>query len=378
MKTLTQLLTLHILLALVLICGGTALAQGNDDSLHPAVFVGAALLDRETAPDGVTVTAVIDGAEAAATTTSAGSYALRIPPHPEKNYSNKTITFTIDGHRTRQTAKWTSNGGGLLNLHASKPGPARIHRGVLGVNTVLADDQGLPLYTFDQDTPATRSLPAASACTSAECLALWAPMSTLGQPMAELDIDQDLLSTAEHPITGLQVTYNGRPLYRHRDDLTPGIANGQGSGKQWWVISTTGDPIQGAGVQGPAGQDGKNGRTGVDGNPGAPGADGKRGLPGPEGLTGEDGADGRNGWDGTDGAPGEDGITGPTGEQGLPGQNGETGPQGPPGTNGVDGVPGKDASSVLPAVALIIAAIALATGAPVTALLSYIRKRKTG
>ena len=376
MQKLTQLLTILLIMifTLTLAGAGTALAQRNGEPLHPAVFVGAAILDRETAPDGVTVAAVIDGVEAATTTTSAGSYALRIPPNPQTDYSNMTIIFTVDGHRARETAQWTSNGGGLLNLNAARPGPARMQRGVLGVNTVLADEHGLPLYSFDQDTPATRTLPAVSACTSAECLALWAPLSTLGAPVAELDIDQNLLSTTEHPITGLQATYNGQPLYRYRKDVVPGTAAGQGSGRQWWVISTAGQPIQGAGVSGNAGIPGNDGRPGEPGTDGPSGPQGAQGPPGLEGQPGMDGKDGRNGWDGDNGAPGADGADGAPGPEGKQGETGETGPPGPPPIDGLQGPPGQNANNTIVVAAMVIALLALAAAAA-GQVVPIIRKR---
>lgn len=372
MKTLKRLFALQLALAVTLFLTATPTLAQNLDPLHPAVFVGAAILDRQTAPDGTAVVAFIEGTEAASTTTSSGSYALRIPPNPDVDYSDKTITFTIDGNRTRETATWTSNGGGLLNLNAAKPGPARLHRGVIGVNTVLADSHGMPLYVFDQDTPAASGLPAASACTSAECLSLWSPLSTLGEPVAELDVNQALIATTEHPITGLQATYNSRPLYRHRNDLQQGVANGQGSGGQWWVLSTAGEPIYGAGVPGPRGPVGPEGPKGP---PGPNGSQGRQGLPGPEGPPGPGGRDGRNGWDGDDGAQGETGPQGFPGPEGPPGPKGDTGPQGPKGNNGQQGAQGMPAPTLTVNLALLIAVVSL-LAASAAHIVPIIRKRR--
>ncbi len=46
---------------------------------------------------------------------------------------------------------------------------------------------------------------------------------------------------------GLQVTYNGHPLYFLADspaDKKPGDVNGQGFISQWWVVSPTGNAIK--------------------------------------------------------------------------------------------------------------------------------------
>ena len=51
-----------------------------------------------------------------------------------------------------------------------------------------------------------------------------------------------LLATVEHP-DGIQVTYNGWPLYFFAGDSAPGDTNGEGQGGVWYAIDPTGNPI---------------------------------------------------------------------------------------------------------------------------------------
>ena len=44
---------------------------------------------------------------------------------------------------------------------------------------------------------------------------------------------------------GIQVTYNGWPLYFYAGDTAPGDTNGQGQGGVWYVVDPTGNPIEG-------------------------------------------------------------------------------------------------------------------------------------
>jgi predicted lipoprotein with Yx(FWY)xxD motif len=58
------------------------------------------------------------------------------------------------------------------------------------------------------------------------------------------DIDASLLGTAERP-DGIQVTYNGWPLYLYVGDTVPGETTGQDQGGVWYVLDPTGTPIDG-------------------------------------------------------------------------------------------------------------------------------------
>jgi len=43
---------------------------------------------------------------------------------------------------------------------------------------------------------------------------------------------------------GIQVTYNGHPLYVYAYDKKPGDLNGQGFINDWYVVSPSGTPIK--------------------------------------------------------------------------------------------------------------------------------------
>jgi hypothetical protein len=88
------------------------------------VFGGSATLNGLSAPNGTIVTALIDGAVAATTTTSGGSYAFIISQPFGRSYEGKTIQVRIGGVIANQVATWTSDGGHELNLTATSTGSA--------------------------------------------------------------------------------------------------------------------------------------------------------------------------------------------------------------------------------------------------------------
>ena len=239
-----------------------------------------------------------------------------------------------------------------MNLTASSTmmirGAAAVEMGVLGVNNVLVDGNGMTLYLFTRDSTGR------SACTSNGCLARWPLLATDGDPVAGNGIDQTLLGTARHPNGATQATYNGNPLYYFAPDLAPGDARGQGVGGVWWVVSPGGSGITGAGLDGSKGEKGDRGSPGVPGASGRDGASGKNGAAGPAGPAGKNGADGNAGADGKNGAAGP---AGPIGDKGAESESGWPGPQGVP---GVDGASGPGDSSFLSVVSLVVALLALA------------------
>ncbi|KAF7958265.1 COG4315 family predicted lipoprotein [Cupriavidus basilensis] len=90
---------------------------------------------------------------------------------------------------------------------------------------IVADGDGMTLYTFDRDT-----VPGKSACTGS-CSANWpaALADSNDKPSGEWGLiaaDQD-----RH-----QWTYKGRPLYRFSGDKQPGQKNGDGFGGVWHIV----------------------------------------------------------------------------------------------------------------------------------------------
>ncbi len=97
----------------------------------------------------------------------------------------------------------------------------------------LTDEQGFTLYVFMNDPKNT------STC-EAECAQRWPPFLTAGKPIAGPGVNAALLGTIRRKDGGLQVTYNGHPLYYFSGDTKPGDTNGQGFNNLWYVIGPDG------------------------------------------------------------------------------------------------------------------------------------------
>jgi predicted lipoprotein with Yx(FWY)xxD motif len=119
-------------------------------------------------------------------------------------------------------------------------GEATVLLGDTDLGQVLTDAEGMTLYLFMPDAQG------APTCTAA-CAGAWPPATVddAGQVTGGDGVDAALLGTAEHPDGGIQVTYNGWPLYLFSGDDAPGDTNGQGSGGVWYAVDATGNPIEG-------------------------------------------------------------------------------------------------------------------------------------
>jgi predicted lipoprotein with Yx(FWY)xxD motif len=109
------------------------------------------------------------------------------------------------------------------------------------LGTILVDSRGRSLYSFADDTKGS------IVCTSSiqNCTTLWPPLMTTGRPHAGPGARASLLGTARRTKpTGVQVTYNGHPLYTHEYDKRPGDLNGQGYYGVWYVLSPNGKPVK--------------------------------------------------------------------------------------------------------------------------------------
>ena len=111
--------------------------------------------------------------------------------------------------------------------------------GALGV--YLVDGIGRTLYMFDADHDGE------SACYDA-CATTWPPLTTSGSPTAAENAAGGPLSAITRTDRSQQVLYGVYPLYYFTGDTAPGQTNGQGSGGQWWIVGTDGQPIK-AGVR---------------------------------------------------------------------------------------------------------------------------------
>ena len=109
-----------------------------------------------------------------------------------------------------------------------------------GVGAVLVDDDGAALYFSDQESDGKVR------CT-ADCLDFWIPLEApAGEPTAGAGVGGKL-GTVKRPDGTMQVTHDGKPLYRFAEDGKPGKVTGDGLSDEFggeaftWHAVTTGD-----------------------------------------------------------------------------------------------------------------------------------------
>lgn len=91
----------------------------------------------------------------------------------------------------------------------------------------LVDKSGLTLYTFKNDNLNE------SKCLG-DCIKNWPPL--LNEPDMSLGLGlTGILGAIERPDGQIQITYNGKPLYRYIKDKNVGEAFGQGMNKLWYI-----------------------------------------------------------------------------------------------------------------------------------------------
>jgi len=118
----------------------------------------------------------------------------------------------------------------------------------------LADAGGMALYVFSRDTAGV------SNC-SGQCATNWPPVMVDAAAVAAISGIPGEFGTTARAEGGMQLTYNGWPLYRWNRDAAAGDTTGQGVNNVWWIANV--NPILST-VQGPARHDvlaGPNGRT---------------------------------------------------------------------------------------------------------------------
>ncbi len=108
-----------------------------------------------------------------------------------------------------------------------------------GVGSVLVDRAGAALYTADEEADGKIR------CVD-ECLGFWLPLEASGAPTGSDDVTGEL-GTVERPDGAMQVTYDGKPLYRFSDDTEPGKVTGDGlsdtfggASFTWHAVTTDG------------------------------------------------------------------------------------------------------------------------------------------
>ena len=143
------------------------------------------------------------------------------------------------------TPAGTTTGSGGQRAAAGPPPYYEVKTGtVSGLGTVLVNGQGLTLYMFVPDHQRGQS-----SCYK-KCAAAWPPLrlpAGVTIPVAAGRAEASLLGTTTRKDGGLQITYNGWPLYLWVVDAAPGEATGQGIdslGGVWYVLSPKGTVIK--------------------------------------------------------------------------------------------------------------------------------------
>ena len=99
---------------------------------------------------------------------------------------------------------------------------------------IVVDSAGKTVYIYVPDGASTTSkVPAA-------LQAAWPEVTTTSNTPA---VGPGLTASKVTVNAAHQVAYNGHLLYTFKADARAGVANGQGLGKIWYVISPTGTPI---------------------------------------------------------------------------------------------------------------------------------------
>lgn len=101
--------------------------------------------------------------------------------------------------------------------HAAGP----VEQGSTALGTVLTDDKGMTLYTFDKDEAGK------SNCADA-CAKAWPPLTA--ESGATASGDYSLVKRADGT---QQWAHRGKPLYRWSKDAKPGDTTGDGFKDMW-------------------------------------------------------------------------------------------------------------------------------------------------
>lgn len=100
--------------------------------------------------------------------------------------------------------------------------------------TILVDANGRTLYRWTNDT-GTGKVDCAGSCA-----AIWPPFilpSTSTKPVVGPGVSGKLGRETNPDGKGMQITYNGWPLYYYANDKAPGDTTGQGVGGTWFVVT---------------------------------------------------------------------------------------------------------------------------------------------
>ena len=104
-------------------------------------------------------------------------------------------------------------------------------RSIPGIGAVLVNSEGLTLYRLTTDTSTKTT------CTG-DCAQTWPPLLTTNGNAPSSPSVSGQFGTLKRPDAGVQITFNGMPLYTYAGDSHPGQANGQGIGGVFFAVSS--------------------------------------------------------------------------------------------------------------------------------------------
>jgi predicted lipoprotein with Yx(FWY)xxD motif len=169
------------------------------------------------------------------------------PMADETGTQTRVPTLTSGTDRTgtpnaNQTGTPNANGSGTPS---GTMNPTRVPLASLTLNVAqdatlgsyLVDDQGMTVYLNANDTTNT------SNCTG-DCIEDWPPVliNEDVEVTAGTGVDEAKIGHIVRSDGGVQVTYNGWPLYYYNDDTHPGDVTGQGE-DDFYAVSPAGEMI---------------------------------------------------------------------------------------------------------------------------------------
>jgi len=130
----------------------------------------------------------------------------------------------------------TTTAGDAATTTAAATAGATVAVASTDLGDILQDGEGRTLYLFNPDAQGDPT------CYD-DCADAWPAL--VEEVTAGDGADGSLLGTATRTDGGVQVTYNGWPLYYFSGDVAAGDTNGQGLNDVWWVVDPTGTAVSG-------------------------------------------------------------------------------------------------------------------------------------
>ncbi|RZL74400.1 MAG: hypothetical protein EOP32_34490 [Rhodococcus sp. (in: high G+C Gram-positive bacteria)] len=118
------------------------------------------------------------------------------------------------------------------------PGAPVLKMGPTTLGEVMVDDGGMTVYVYDKDEVGS----GASSCRDT-CLQSWPPVTSVTENPTVEGLQEVVIDTIPAADGTHQLTVNGRPVYRYKDDTEPGDAYGQAVGSVWWALDSAGNPV---------------------------------------------------------------------------------------------------------------------------------------